>query len=47
MAFMGAAEVRNGRFGLLLDVIYADLSQNGDGISRNARTLSRPRSERS
>ena len=32
MAFMGAAEVRNGRFGLLLDVVYADLSQDGNGL---------------
>ena len=31
MAFMGAAELRNGRFGLLLDVVYADLSEDGNG----------------
>ena len=32
MAFMGAAELRNGKFGLLLDVVYADLSSDGDGV---------------
>jgi len=35
MAFMGAAELRNGKFGLLLDVVYADLSQDGDGVFPN------------
>ena len=30
--FMGAAEVRNGRFGLLLDVVYVDLSEDGNGL---------------
>lgn len=29
MAFMGAAEVRKGKFGLLLDAVYADLSTDG------------------
>jgi len=30
--FMGTAEVRNGKFGLLLDVVYVDLSQDGNGL---------------
>jgi opacity protein-like surface antigen len=35
MAFMGAAELRNGKFGLFLDVVYADLSADGDGVFPN------------
>jgi opacity protein-like surface antigen len=32
MAFMGAAEIRKDRFGLLLDVVYADLSNDGEWV---------------
>jgi opacity protein-like surface antigen len=32
LAFMGAAEIRNGKFGLLVDLVYADLSQDGKGL---------------
>ena len=32
MAFMGAAEVRKDKFGLLFDIVYADLSADGDGV---------------
>jgi hypothetical protein len=30
MAFMGVAELRKDRFGLLLDLVYADLSNDGE-----------------
>jgi len=32
MAFMGAAEIRKDRFGLLLDIVYADLSTDGEWV---------------
>ncbi len=32
MAFMGAAEVRKGKFGFLFDAVYADLSQKGTWV---------------
>ena len=44
MAFMGAAEVHKDKFGLLFDIVYADLSTDGDGVFPIARTRSAPRS---
>lgn len=38
MAFMGAAEVRKEKWGLLLDVVYADLSSNGEWIRDRVKT---------
>ena len=38
MAFMGAAELRNGRFGLLFDVMYADLSSGGSWVQNRVDT---------
>lgn len=38
MAFMGAAEIRKDRFGLLLDVVYADLSNDGEWLQGRLET---------
>lgn len=37
-AFMGAAEIRNGKWGLLVDLVYADLSQDGTWVDQRLRT---------
>ncbi len=38
MAFMGAAEIRKDRFGLLLDAVYADFSNEGEWIQGRVKT---------
>lgn len=38
MAFMGAAEIRKDRFGLLLDIVYADLSNDGEWVGGRLET---------
>lgn len=38
MAFMGAAEFRKGKFGLLFDAVYADLSNNGTWVQNRVET---------
>jgi opacity protein-like surface antigen len=40
MAFMGVAEIRKDRFGLLLDVVYADLSNDGEWLQGRVQTSS-------
>lgn len=40
MAFMGAAEIRKDRFGVLLDIVYADLSNDGDWVQGRIETSS-------
>jgi opacity protein-like surface antigen len=38
MAFMGAAELRKDKFGLLFDAVYADLSTDGSWIQNRVQT---------
>lgn len=38
MAFMGAAEIRKDRFGLLLDVVYTDFSNDGEWVQGRLQT---------
>ena len=38
MAFMGAAEVRKDRFGLLVDIVYADFSSDGQWVQGRIQT---------
>ena len=38
MAFMGAAEIRKDRFSLLLDAVYADLSNDGEWLRDRVQT---------
>jgi opacity protein-like surface antigen len=38
MAFMGAAEFRKGKFGLLFDAVYADLSNDGKWVQNRVDT---------
>ena len=38
MAFMGAAEIRKDRFGLLLDIVYADFSTTGQWVQGRIQT---------
>ena len=41
MAFMGAAELRKDKFGLLLDMVYADLSTDGEWVQDRVEDLDR------
>lgn len=38
MAFMGAAELRKGKWGLLFDAVYADLSNHGEWVQQRIDT---------
>ncbi len=38
MAFMGAAEIRKDRFGLLFDAVYADLGTDGTWVQNRVKT---------
>ena len=38
VAFMGAAEIRKDKFGLLLDIVYADFSNDGQWLQGRVKT---------